>query len=110
MPSTLFPSTITQQVNQMTTPTPQLINTMVNPNQQLQGQTPQNNQEEILKVWNLIKNSGDPNQAMTTIMNQNPEFKKAVEAINMLGNPEKLFYERAKQKGVDPNSIISLLK
>ena len=47
---------------------------------------------------------------MTSIMSQNPGFKKAVEAINMLGNPEKLFYERAKQKGVDPNSIISLLK
>lgn len=109
MPSTLFPQSVIQQ-NRMATPTPQLINTMANPNQQLQGQTQQNNQEEILKVWNLVKSSSNPEQAMTSIMSQNPGFKKAVEAINMLGNPEKLFYERAKQKGVDPNSIISLLK
>ena len=47
---------------------------------------------------------------MAAVMNQNPEFKKAVETLSALGDPRKLFYERAKQKGVDPNIYINLLK
>ena len=47
---------------------------------------------------------------MAAIMQQNPEFKKVIETLSALGDPKKLFYERAKQKGVDPNVYINLLK
>ena len=70
----------------------------------------QTHQEQILQVWNLVKNSGNPEQTMAAIMQQNPEFKKVIETLSALGDPKKLFYERAKQKGVDPNVYINLLK
>jgi hypothetical protein len=94
----------------MATPTPQLINTIGTPQNQTAPDQQQKNQEQILQVWNLVKNSGNPEQAMAAVMNQNPEFKKAVETLSALGDPRKLFYERAKQKGVDPNIYINLLK
>ena len=47
---------------------------------------------------------------MQSLMMQNPQLKQLVETVNSLGDPQKAFYAAAKQKGVDPNSILSLLK
>ena len=70
----------------------------------------QNSREQILQVWNLLKNSNNKEELMQNIMNQNPGFKKSVDSIMSMGNLEQLFYASAQKKGVDPNSILGLLK
>ena len=47
---------------------------------------------------------------MNQVMNSNPEFKKLMDTINALGDPKTAFYNLAEKKGVDPNSILGLLK
>ena len=104
MPSSLFPQQIVPKLNPMTQPTPQLINTMQQANQGI------NNREQVLQLWNVVKTSSNPQQAFEQLLNTNPDFKRAVDTINAMGNPEKLFYEMAKQQGTDPNTVLSLLK
>ena len=61
-------------------------------------------------MWNIMKNSNNPEQIFNQALNQNPEFKKLMDTVNTLGDPKTAFYELAKKKNVDPNSILSLLK
>lgn len=61
-------------------------------------------------MWGLLKNSNNPQQMMQSLMMQNPQLKQLVETVNSLGDPQKAFYAAAQKKGVDPNSILSLLK
>ena len=57
-----------------------------------------------------MKNSSNPEQILNQTMNQNPQFKKLMDTVNSMGDPKSAFYALAKQKGVDPNSILGLLK
>ena len=109
MPSSLFPNTIVPQPTMQ--PSPQLLNTMVQQNQPIAtGVTTENNQQQILQLWNVMKNSNNPQQILNEAVNRNPEFKKLMDTVNSLGDPKKAFYELAQKKGVDPNSILGLLK
>ena len=110
MPSSLFPNTIVPQHTM--SPTPQLLSTMGNPMSTIQetNQGLNKNQEQILQLWNVVKNSNNPAKIMEETIAQNPEFKKVMDSINSLGNPMTAFYTLAKNKGVDPNTYINLLK
>ena len=61
-------------------------------------------------MWNMLKNSNNPNELLQQLINTNPQFKQLMEMINSSGDPQKLFYAMAEKQGVDPNSILSLLK
>ena len=53
---------------------------------------------------------GDPRALMSQISNT-PQMKEAQKLIDAAGgNAQKAFYELARQKGVDPNEILSMLK
>jgi len=48
---------------------------------------------------------------MNMMMQNNPQLKRIVEEVKASGKtPQELFYERAKQKGVNPEDILSKLK
>ena len=50
------------------------------------------------------------NQAMINKMLQNnPNLRPYMEMIKNGGNPKEMFYSLARQRGVDPNSILSQL-
>lgn len=52
--------------------------------------------------------SGNP---MGMLANSNPQMQQVYDFINQNGgNPEKAFYALAKQKGVDPNQILSQVR
>lgn len=40
----------------------------------------------------------------------NPDFKKVVDTIGAMGDPKTAFYKLAEQRGVNPDSILGLLK
>lgn len=111
MPSSLFPQQIVSKPTVMSQPSPQLMNTMAMQNQPIQ--TPvqnQNNRDQILQLWNMVKNSSNPQAMFEQIISDNPQFKSTVDMINSMGDPQKLFYTMAEKSGTDPNSILSLLK
>ena len=42
---------------------------------------------------------------------KNPKIIEVMQLVNSMGgNPKEVFYKLAAQKGVDPNSILSMLK
>ena len=104
MPSSLFPQQIVPKLNPMTQPTPQLLNTMQKAN------TGTNNRDQVLQLWKLVKSSNNPQQMFDQLLSTNPSFKQAVDTINAMGDPQKLFYTIAQQQGTDPNTVLSLLK
>ena len=61
-------------------------------------------------MWNTVRNSNNPQEMMQQMVSSNPEFKKLVDTVNSLGDPRTAFYTLAKKQGVDPDSILSLLK
>jgi hypothetical protein len=73
-------------------------------------QTQQLDKEKVLQLWKLVKSSNNPQQMFEQLLSSNPVLKQTVDTINAMGNPEKLFYEIAKQQGTDPNTVLSLLK
>lgn len=65
----------------------------------------------LFAVFNQIRNSPNPNQAMQQLLNSNPQYQGIMEYINQNGGDAKsAFYNMAAQKGVDPNSILSQLR
>ena len=75
------------------------------------NQTQQQDLNSLLSMWNQIRNSSNPNAAMQTLVFNNPNFQNMMTYINQSGgNAKNAFYNLAAQKGVDPNSILNLLK
>lgn len=65
----------------------------------------------LFAVFNQIRNSPNPNQAMQQLLNSNPQYQGIMEYINQNGgNAKSAFYNMAAQRGVDPNSILSQLR
>jgi hypothetical protein len=59
----------------------------------------------------LIKNSNNPQAMLQSIVAQNPRMQQIMTMINSCGgDPKTAFYNMAKSQGVDPNTIINMLK
>ena len=49
--------------------------------------------------------------ALQKLMESNPGMKQAIDYVNANGgNPKDAFYKLAKEKGIDPDSILNSLK
>ena len=46
---------------------------------------------------------------INSMLQQNPKLNQVMNVVRNGGNPKQLFFEMAKQKGVDPQSILSKL-
>ena len=60
------------------------------------------------QLINNIKAMKNPQAVVMNAINQNPEIKAAIEASR--GDYKKAFYTMAKQKGVNPDDILNLMK
>lgn len=66
---------------------------------------------KIKEMVNLIKSSKNPQAMMQSMINQNPQMKQVMEMVNKNGgNPKDAFYALAKEKGVNPDDILDMLK
>lgn len=71
----------------------------------------QRSSNSLFAVFNQIRNSPNPNQAMQQLLNNNPQYQGIMEYISQNGGDAKsAFYNLAAQRGVDPNSILSQLR
>ena len=73
-------------------------------------QLPQN-VNQIKSLWNML-NSGSITQVMAqTMLERIPQVKPIMELVGKYnGDAKSAFYDLAKQKNVDPNQIIDILK
>lgn len=59
----------------------------------------------------LIQQAKNPSGLLQTLMLNNPQYAEVMNLVNQYGgDPKKAFYETAKARGVDPNSILSVLR
>lgn len=61
---------------------------------------PQNQPNTLFGLFNTIRNSQNPNQAMQNMLFNDPQFKNIVDYINQNGGDARTaFYNMAAQKG-----------
>jgi len=75
---------------------------------------PQNNllkNNNLKNLINTFKTSSNPQQLLTNLINNNPQMQSIYTLLqNSNKNPKELFYELANQRGIDPETILNLLK
>lgn len=57
----------------------------------------------------LMRSGGNPRQAVMSLAQSNPEVAKVMEFANSRPTYKDAFYEMARQKGVDPEQVISMV-
>ena len=66
---------------------------------------------QIRQMIGMLKSSGNPQAMLMQMMQNNPNVKQAMEIVQQYGgDAEKAFYALAKQKGINPQEILDLLK
>ena len=69
------------------------------------------NQNNIMNMFNMLKNANNPQAMIKQLMMNNPNVKSAVDYINANGgNAQDAFYKLANEKGVNPEDILSQFK
>ena len=63
---------------------------------------------KIQTLINSFKTSTNPEQLVNNLLKNNPQLYSLLQ--NSKKSPRQLFYEIAQQKGVNPQSILELLK
>ena len=72
---------------------------------------PPANLGQIKNFMNMVQSSGNPQAMFQNLLASNPQIGKVMEIVNQYGgDPKAAFYALAKQKGVDPNQVLNLLK
>lgn len=57
---------------------------------------------------NNLMNMASPQAMLNNLMAQNPQVMNLINQYG--GNPKTAFYELARQKGIDPNQILNMLR
>ena len=47
---------------------------------------------------------------INNLLQSNPQLKQVINMVRNGANPKQLFFDLAKQKGIDPNTILSQIK
>ena len=75
----------------------------------LRKSSPQMN--NISNTINMLKTASNPSLMLQQLSANNPQVQQAMQVVQKFGgDPQKAFYETAKQMGVDPNEILRQLK
>ena len=70
-----------------------------------------NQVQQVKSMMTLIQNSQNPRAMFGNLLNQNPQIQNAMNIIQQYGGDgQKAFYETARQRGINPNQILSMLK
>lgn len=65
----------------------------------------------MVQALNMLKNSNNPSQLVSTLIQNNPQYKSVVDVINSHnGDAKSAFYDLAKEKGVNPDDLVNEIK
>lgn len=79
--------------------------------QQLSANQMPLNLSGVKQMMNVVRNAGNPNAMIQSIMQNNPQMQQAMNLVQQYGNdPQKAFYALCEQKGINPNQILDALK
>lgn len=88
-----------------------MTNQLANPQTNNFGFQPPANLNQIKGLMNLVKSGGNPQQMFQSMMANNPQYGQVMNLVNQHGGDARAaFYALAKEKGVDPNQILDMLK
>ena len=77
----------------------------------VQGDNRKQNTETAKSIFSMLNGSSNPYQLLINIAAKNPMIKNIMDSADKSGKSyQDMFYELAKHRGVDPNSIINQLK
>ena len=69
------------------------------------------NIKNIKNTITMLKNAKNPAALMQSLIQQNPEYKRAADYIQSCGgDPKKAFEQLAREKGIDPEEIAAALR
>ena len=84
---------------------------MGNRNVGVQGDNRNQNTETVKSIFSMLNGSSNPYQLLINIAAKNPMIKNIMDSADKSGKSyQDMFYELAKQRGIDPNNIINQLK
>lgn len=67
--------------------------------------------QSIKRMADMLKGKQNPQQMLQMVAQQNPQISQVLNIVNGSGmSPKQMFMNLAQQKGIDPNSIINILK
>lgn len=59
----------------------------------------------------MVRGAQNPQAMLQSMVNQNPQMQQVMNLIRQSGgDPKNAFYALAKQKGIDPNQILNMLR
>jgi hemoglobin-like flavoprotein len=62
-------------------------------------------------MMNILKAARNPQVMLQQMMQNNPQIKNIIDYINQNGgDPKQAFYAMAREKGVNPDEILNMLK
>lgn len=65
----------------------------------------------VKQMMNALRSAGNPQFALQQMASGNPAVKQALDLVNQNGGDAKAaFYNLAQQYGIDPESIMGMLK
>lgn len=77
----------------------------------VQGDSRNQNAENAKSIFSMLNGSSNPYQLLINMAAKNPMIKNIMDSADKSGKSyQDMFYELAKQRGIDPNSIINQLK
>lgn len=66
--------------------------------------------ETINQMNQAVRNSADPQAMAQQMLMSNPQFSGIMPLVKQCGSYKDAFYAMAKTKGVDPETIVNLLR
>lgn len=79
--------------------------------QSLSPSSQNNGISQIKNIMQLMRGNANPNQVLQMAAQTNPQLKQVMDMVQQSGkSPKDLFYEMAKQKGINPDDILNQLK
>ena len=67
--------------------------------------------QSLKSAMALARNSANPNAAIQQMLMTNPQYRQAMDLVNQNGGDVKAaFYSYARQTGMDPEQVLSMLR
>ena len=71
----------------------------------------QNNIKTVRGMMDMVRMASNPQAALGQIAAQNPQMQQVMQVIQQNGgDPRAAFYKVAKERGIDPDSVLSQLR
>lgn len=67
------------------------------------------NMGQVKQIYNMLRNSNNPNQLLDQMIAQNPQMAQAVNLIKNNGNYEQVFRSMCKERGINADDFIRQL-